>query len=443
VNDPRTFLKPLSWLADLTYSLIDRVFGTRAPWARRTEGESVVIGWIVSRAVMIMLFWFFEYEVMNDVNYYFTNLNTASVLGVDYALAEYPLPVAALLALPYVLSFGNIVAYRIGFVVMMLMVDALFTRQLYVHQGRRNTAPVTLWLAAAPLLGPLIITRFDLIPGVLVAASLLWLQSKPHRSGGAIALGTGIKLWPILVLPAIAAPLRSRIRVITGSLITATVLIAASAAIGGWARLLSPLRYQSDRGLQIEAPISLPLMIAWAIHKAPWIVFFSDTSHSVEVSGPGASFLLVLSALLTFLTLVTIALFSLRAWRAQSSITPSTISLIAFTSIGLIILTNKVFSPQYIQWLLPTAIAALALSLSDVGMREDDEPANEHDDGQLRRAATFLLVVGALTQLIYPRLYDWVSQNQPTNPIGVLLLLLRDAGLAYVVYYFGRRAWRA
>ena len=444
MNDPRGFARPLSPAADVTYALIDRVLGTRAPWAKRGDGDSVVIGWIISRAVMIMLFWFFEFGTMNDVNYYFTNLNTASTLGVGYALPEYPLPVAALLALPYVLSFGNIVAYRVGFVVMMLLVDALFTRQLYVHQGRRNTAPVTLWLAAAPLLGPLMITRFDLIPGVLVAASLLWLQSKPHRSGAAIALGTGIKLWPILVLPAIAAPLHSRLRVIIGSLVTAAVLITASLAIGGWDRFISPLRYQTDRGLQIEAPISWPLMAAWAIHKAPWIVFFSEKSHSVEVSGPGASFLLALATLLTLLALITIAAFSLRAWRAQNSITPSAIALIAFTSVGTIILTNKVFSPQYIQWLVPIAVAALALTPGDISMREaDDDPAIEHDDLALRRAVTSLLIVGLLTHMIYPRLYNWVSQSQPTNPLGVVLLLIRDLGLAYVVYYFGRRAWQA
>ena len=428
----------------MTYALIDRVLGTRAPWAQRSEGESVLIGWIVSRAIMIALLWYCEFVVMNDVNYYFTNIKTSTVLGVGYALPEYPLPVAALLALPYVLSFGNIVAYRVGFVVMMLLVDALFTRQLYVHQGRRNTAPVTLWLAAAPLLGPLMITRFDLIPGVLVAASLLWLQSNPHRSGAAIALGTGIKLWPILVLPAITAPLHSRLRVIIGSLVTAAVLITASLAIGGWDRFISPLRYQTDRGLQIEAPISWPLMAAWAIHKVPWIVFFSETSHSVEVSGPGASFLLALATLTTLLALITIAAFSLRAWRAQSSITPSAIALIAFTSVGMIILTNKVFSPQYIQWLVPIAIAALALTPGAISLREaDNDPALEHDDLALRRAVTSLLIVGLLTHMIYPRLYDWVSQSQPTNPLGVVLLLIRDLGLAYVVYYFGRRAWQA
>jgi len=439
VSDPRSFAKPLSRLADLTYVAIDRAFGTRAIWAQRGEGESVLIGWIVSRAIMMALLWSLEFVVMNDVNYYFTNIKTSTVLGVGYALPEYPLPVAALLSLPYVLSFGNIVAYRVGFVVMMLFVDALFTRQLYVHQGRRNTSAVTLWLAAAPLLGPLMITRFDLIPGVLVAASLLWLQSNAHRSGAAIALGTGIKLWPLLVLPAIAAPLRSRLRVVIGSLVTAAILITASLAVGGWERFISPLQYQTDRGLQIEAPISLPLMAAWAFRKAPWQVFFSDTSHSVEVSGPGAAFLLHLATALTALALITIVVFSWRAWRAQNTITPSAIALIAFTSIGVVILTNKVFSPQYIQWLAPAAIAAVALTYRGASEASD----HDVDDIDLRRATTILLLVGLLTQMIYPLLYDWVSQDQPTNPVGVLLLIIRDLALAYVVYYFARRAWRA
>jgi hypothetical protein len=439
VDDQLPFASPLTRITDPAFTLMDRVLGTQARWANVGPARSVLLGWIVTRGLVVLLLWFAEGPVINDLNYYFTNLHAASVLGPSYAVPEYPLPVAAVLALPYVLSFGNQQAYQLIFISMMLMIDAAFTRTLFVHQGRRNTAAVTMWLAAGLLIGQLLVARFDLIPGVLVAMSVLWLTDAASRSGAALAIGTGIKLWPLLVLPAVAAPRSTRLRVILSSLLTAAILIAASIAVGGWERFISPLRYQSDRGLQIEAPISLPLMFAWTFHPGTWTVFFSQDSKSVEIGGPGASTLLALAGILTLVALMLIAIYSLRAWRLQYVITPLTIALISVTAIGLIIMSNKVFSPQYLLWLTPTAVVAVALATP----ADDNDITSDSRDLSLQRAVTLLLLIALLTQLIYPRAYDWISQLNPMNAVGVIMLAIRDAGLAYVIYYFGRRAWRA
>ena len=68
---------------------------------------------------------------------------------------------------------------------MMLLIDAAFTRVLYVQQGKHHTDPLTLWLAAGLLIGPLIVTRFDLVPGVLVALAVLWLSKVTPPKDGA------------------------------------------------------------------------------------------------------------------------------------------------------------------------------------------------------------------------------------------------------------------
>ncbi len=437
VSDQFPFSTRLGRVMDPVYGLLERTIGARSPWSALGPERSVLVSWIITRAAALTILWYFEWTVINDLNYYFTNLHTASVLGPSYAVPEYPLPVAAVLAVPYVLSFGNQVAYQLIFITMILMIDAVFTRTLFTQQQRRITPAVTAWLAAAPLIGPLMFTRFDLIPGVLVALSLLWLTTKATRTGTALAIGTAIKVWPLLVLPAVAAPRHTRVRVILSSIVAGAILIVASLAIGGWERFISPLRYQSERGLQIEAPISLPLMFAWAFHPGQWTVFFSDSSKSVEVGGPGASVLLLMAGLLTLLALIVVAVYSLRAWRLQYVVTTLTITAISITSVGLIILSNKVFSPQYLLWLTPSAVIALALANT-----ADDGEGRELRSG-LQRCVTLLLLVALLTQLIYPRAYDWISQVSPMNPVGVMMLTLRDAGLAYVIYCFGRYAWTA
>ena len=422
-------------IVDPTMRLLERTIGGDARWAGRPPGQAVATGWLVTRALMFIILLALETTILNDIHYYFTSLHDASAIGIGHALPEYPLPVTALLAIPYLIPFGSEPAYHLAFFAMMLLIDAAFTRQLFVQQGHRQTTPITLWLAAGPMLGPLMVTRFDLVPGVLVASSILWLTTRSTLSGVAISIGTALKLWPILALPALAAPLRTRMRVLAGAIITALVLIAAAISIGGWDRFISPLRYQSDRGLQVEAPISWPLMAAWSVHRGVWTIGLSPTSKSEEISGPGENVLLAVASVLTLLALVTIAILALRSWRAQRTISAQTVALIVFTSVGLIILTNKVFSPQYMLWLAPIAIAALAVTTNDATQSE------KGNDGGLTRAAVSVLLVGVLTQVIYPLTYFWVIEERWTNPIGVLLLLARDLVLAYIVYYLGRRAW--
>jgi hypothetical protein len=118
----------------------------------------------------------------------------------------------------------------------------------------------------------------------------------------------------------------------------------------------------------------------------------------------------------------------LRAWRQGRAVGAETVGWIMLTTVGLLILTNKVFSPQYLLWLSPIAIAMVALA--------------PRADSGVRRFVVLLLSVGVLTQVIYPLLYLWISGVYWANPLGVLLLAVRDVALVGFVIYAFRRAWR-
>lgn len=415
-------------LVDGVAPWIDRLVGDGARWSRLPEGRRVALGWVITRALMLALLALPMQTIINDVTYYFDNLHTWALTGDSQsALHEYPLPVILLVGLPYLVSFGNHYVYDTAFIVMMLAIDAAFCRLLFTHGGRRQTAAVTLWLAAGVMMGPLAVTRFDVVPGVLAGAALLLLARHPRTASVFVAFGAALKLWPAVLLPALAAPKATRWRVVAAAVVTGVLVVGITVAYGGPERLLSPLRYQSERGLQVESLPALPLMVLWSVFRAPWLVEFSSFV-SQQIYGPGGHLMLQLASVATGLALLWMALMWVRLWRAGSTVTAETVGWLMLASTGLLILTNKVFSPQYLLWLSPVAIAMVSL-------------APRRDTG-VRRFTVLLLLVGVLTQLIYPILYGWVVGIYWANPLGVLLLAARDVALIGFVVYSGRRAWR-
>lgn len=406
---------------------IDRLVGHGAPWARLTVGKRILVGWLVTRAVMLLLLALPQRTIINDVLYYADNLQQWSDgQPLSEVLDEYPAPVLVLVGLPWLLSFGNHTVYATLFVVMMLAIDALFCWLLYKqHRGHQGPA-VTLWLAAGPMMGPLAVTRFDVVPGILAGAAVLLLGRRPALSSVFIVMGAALKLWPAALLPALAAPSRTRWRVIVGAVVSGLVVVAGTVAVGGLDRLLSPLTWQSDRGLQIESLIALPLMIPWSIVHDPWTVDFTRFITS-EIWGPGDTVLLKLATLLTVAAGAGMLTLWYRAWRRGKAIGAETVGWIMLTTIGLLILSNKVFSPQYLLWLSPVAIAMVAIA--------------PRGDSGVRRFVVLLLCVGVLTQIIYPVLYLWISEIYWANPLGVALLALRDVFLVGFVVYAWRRSW--
>jgi hypothetical protein len=382
---------------------------------------------MVSRAIMLLLLALPQQTVVNDVLYYLANLEPLSSGGdLGTVLDEYPFPVIALLGLPWLVSGGAALVYAVLFVALMLAVDAAFTVLLYRRAGRAQDAAVTLWLASAPLMGPLAVTRFDIVPGVLAGAAVLVLASHPRTAAVLVAVGAALKLWPAILLPALAAPARTRWRVVVAAVVSGLVIVAASIGVGGLDRLLSPLTWQGDRGLQIESIAALPLMVLWSVAHDPWVVDFTRFITS-EVAGPGDRPLIVAATIATAAAVGFMAVLWVRAWLRGRTVDAETVGWLMLTSIGLLIVTNKVFSPQYLLWLSPVAIAMVSV-------------APRRDTG-IRRFTVLLLLVGVLTQLIYPTLYLWISEIYWANPLGVALLAVRDVALVGFVVYTARRAW--
>ena len=119
---------------------------------------------------------------------------------------EYPPPAVAVLALPWLLAKVVAVAGAYGVLLMVAagLTDLAFT--LMLARARRGLLPVLVWLLGVPLLGSTAYARFDLLPGVLCGAAVLLAGARhPRTAAAVVAVATGVKLWPALVIPPLLA----------------------------------------------------------------------------------------------------------------------------------------------------------------------------------------------------------------------------------------------
>ncbi|MDT0267094.1 glycosyltransferase 87 family protein [Streptomyces sp. DSM 44915] len=193
-----------------------------------------------------------------------------------------------------------------------------------------------LLVALAPALALTSTINWDLLAGALTClALLLWSRSRPGWAGVLIGLATAAKLYPVLLLgPLLLLCWRAgRWRawlVTTLAAGTAWLLVnlpVLLAAPEGWSRF-----YDFSR----ERPVDVGSF---------WLVIAQRTGAELDSVNNYAIALMVLGC-------AGIALLALAAPRRPR------LAQLAFLVVALFILTNKVYSPQYVLWLIP--LAALA-----------------------------------------------------------------------------------
>lgn len=399
------------------------------PAAIIDEGRySVALRWTLSRALVLAILVFArEYGVTGDVQYYSTSLHQLFAgAGIGNTLQEYPLPVFLVILPQFLLGFTNQVAFVVLFALSMLVVDAAFAALLWRVDGRRRGDAVNLWLWFVPALGPLAYFRFDLVPAVLAGGAVLAAIRRPRLAGALTALGAALKLWPIVMLPTFLIRKADRKPVLLGFLSTGVVLGGLALLIGGWRRTLSPLHWQSARGLQIESVVATPLMVARAVHPVGiWTIRLSQYK-AFEIFGAGTKLMVTVSSGLTLLG----GLLLLTLWyRAGKLRTPSgeTLGWLFLATALIVTVTNKTLSPQYLLW-LGGPIAALAVRA----------PTNQ----AVRTFARVLLVTAVATQLTYPIGYDALLKTHSWMPAVALDLLIRNVLLCWLTWFAVRQVWR-
>jgi hypothetical protein len=394
--------------------------------------RTIVIGWLITRLLMLVILASFERFVVGDVFYYHRKISALFSVGLDRTLYEYPTPVVWILWLPYGAGFGNRVGYLVAFIVFMLALDALFTYALWRSAGRRHDTAIDFWLIFVVLIGPLSYLRFDMLPAVLAGGALLAARRKPWVTGALTGLGAAIKLWPALLIGAFMSYRADRRPAGLAFVVVGFALALISLLFGGWSRLISPLTWQSDRGLQIESIWATPLMVARAVRPDYWIVDISRY-QAYEIFGSGVDAWVMISSIATLLGLALIILLTIRAFRHDGS-TPVAIGFVIVAIVAIMTITNKTLSPQYLLWLGGPMAALLVFR----------PQATPHEQAAINRMAGQLLILALLTQLVYPLLYDsylgW--HGQAMIIIATIVTAIRNLALVAFTVEACWLAWR-
>jgi hypothetical protein len=274
---------------------------------------------------------------------------------------EYPPYAIPLFLLPSVMGDRY---YVLVFKLLVLAADALIMCVLLI-QGLRNAigiralVPLASYCIAVPFLRHFFLQRYDVFPAATSLFAVWAFSSKRYTLAGVlVALGAGIKLYPILFAPPLlsAALRQGRARQFLLGLAYSSIPIVLLSPVLPWWRFLA---FHSRRGLEVE---SLYASVLWFGHLCGGVdVAWTRGYRCMELSGSLADAVLPWTRASFFVALGTsIALACLGAARAPSCAAPTVMRfllppLLAF--IGF----NQVLSAGFMIWLLPlTALVSLA-----------------------------------------------------------------------------------
>lgn len=369
--------------------IIPRVIASLSCWRPR---DRVVLGLIVAALLGSLISYMHSAYGHGDITLYHRYAQAFWFGSPRFSSlpAEYPL----LSVIPFTLTLlpplGDFISVFGIWMLLFFLVGYLAIRR---QESPRTAEVFGVYLALgcfATALG-----RYDLLPaGATVLAYWAARGRRFTLAYGLLAVGTLLKLYPLLLVPIVAleqyqalglhplrsAPPRPVVKGVALFAVAVAGVFALSAVMnpGGW---LGPFIYNAHRPLQVE---SVPATLLWLSGLLGLSVAPDHSFHSYNLVGQLSGWL----SLTAELGLV-IGCVAVYWWQLTGRLSLGRALTLCLL---LIVCTNRVFSPQYLMWVLPM------IALVD----------QEYD--------VVWLAICALTTLVFPYAYDWAGLHGTGTP---------------------------
>ncbi len=347
-------------------------------------------------------------------------------------LTEYP-PLALLSFLLPALLFPSQPVYSLAFAVQILLIDLVVLCLLTAFASRlkmKTWQVLGIYSLLLLAIGPVVTARYDLLPAMLVLASLYaFISGRYKTAAAALALGVTAKIYPAIIIPFFVIYLlrkRQLARMIPASIVfigivAALVLPWLVLSADGFGQFLS---YHTQRGLHSESSYGSVLLVA-AIMELTRVT--GELSFgSWNISSPAADSLAAASPYISIgLLLILYALYAWKLWQQSENGGVAPISLLlryCLLAVLVLLLSSKLFSVQFLIWPLPLLPLVW---------------------GRWRHIPWIIFLVAAgLTQFIYP--YHYVEFELGTPYLVWMMagrnLLLVILAITYILPISHRRS---
>ncbi|MBI5870538.1 MAG: hypothetical protein HZB44_06225 [Actinobacteria bacterium] len=352
----------LHWYEDLK----DSFLGLTEKRQRRLITLLFILAQILIWVIAFEVLWYGDRSITDTPVYYdyASRIAEGMMPYADFA-SEYP-PVAMLLfSLPRLVSGSGYSWFVIAFEAEMLAFSCGIVWLLSIVAWRQwqsvsklagTLATYTIFLLC---LGSIVELRFDLAAAFLMLASLACFVTD-RRLAAWLLLGVGImtKIVPILIAPLFFISLwRRRLfrEMITGPAVMtlSAFFIALPFLVAAPSGFANAFLYHAERPLQLESSWASPLLLMAKFSGYDVRIMNSYGSHNVFASASDA--LAMLSGPITVLALLAGYWLYLRRSSSGDPGSWDPALLVRFTAVAIatFIFGGKVFSPQFLIWLLP------------------------------------------------------------------------------------------
>ncbi|GAA1841172.1 glycosyltransferase 87 family protein [Agromyces salentinus] len=341
-------------------------------------------------------------------------------MGID---TPWVYPILAFVPMTLALAFGA-AWYGQAWLLLMTVLDAVAFSILLgtARLSRTRRIAAWWWLAFLALLGPIALGRIDAVTVPFAMVGLLMAAGRPRVASVLLTVGAWVKVWPAALIAALVIASRRRREVLGIAVALSIGILIVSLFAGSGLNAFGFIEEQAGRGLQIEAPIAVAWLWQMVAGAEDVRIVYARDILTFQIDGPGADAAAALTTPVMALGVAAVVLLGIRAVRRGAAF-GRVLPPLALAFLVVLMLANKVGSPQFVAWLAAPVVLGLVY-----------RPA------RFAVPALLAAAVALFTQVIYPYWYGWLLV---ADPAFVFLLTVKVALLVALLVWAVRALWQA